>query len=174
VLDKILGAELLGDARTFITALEAVFGDFRERADQTYQRLKEPGTAFVVVATPEQDALREAAYFVERLDSDGMPLAGLVVNRVTAVGAPWLTPERSAVGRERLEDEGDGGPSGELARDLLALHESIARRGAREERMLTTFATAQPQVAQVRVAALTTDVHDLEGLRQVGKRLSSR
>ena len=79
--DKILGGELLSDIQTFVSALDTMFGGFRERADQTYALLKRPETAFVVVSTPEPDALREASYFAERLDGDAMPLAGLVLNR---------------------------------------------------------------------------------------------
>jgi anion-transporting ArsA/GET3 family ATPase len=172
VLDKVLGAELLGDARTFITALEAVFGDFRERAEQTYQRLKEPGTAFVVVATPEQDALREASYFVERLEADDMPLSGMVVNRVTIPSAPWLSPERASVGREDLAESSDD-PIAALALDLLSLHEATTRRAAAQERVLQAFTRALPGVPQVQVRALTTDVHDLDGLRKVGEELGT-
>ena len=40
------------------------------------QLLQADGTAFLVVAAPEPDALREAAYFVERLNEERMPLAG--------------------------------------------------------------------------------------------------
>ena len=41
-------------------------------------------TAFLVVAAPDPDALREAAYFVvERLGEDDTPLAGLIVNRAS-------------------------------------------------------------------------------------------
>ena len=47
-----------------------MFGGFRERAQKTYELLKQPGTAFVVVAAPEPDALREASYFVERLSAE--------------------------------------------------------------------------------------------------------
>ena len=68
--------------QTFVAALDTMFGGFRERADDTYPLLKAPGTAFLVVAAPEPDALREASYFVERLAAEQMPLAGLVVNRV--------------------------------------------------------------------------------------------
>ena len=49
---------------------------------------QDAGTAFLVVAAPEPDALREAAYFVERLDEEQMPLAGLVLNRVHASRRP--------------------------------------------------------------------------------------
>ncbi len=85
---KILGGDLLNDVSSFVASLEAMFGGFRERADHTYQLLKAPGTAFIVVASPEPDALREASYFVERLEGDGMPLAGLVVNRVHQAASP--------------------------------------------------------------------------------------
>ena len=53
---------------------------------------RSPSTAFVVVAAPERDALREASYFVDRLESEGMPLAGVVVNRMQTLAAP--APER--------------------------------------------------------------------------------
>ena len=78
---RIIGGELLSDLSAFVTALESMFGGFRERAQHTYDLLKAPGTAFVVVASPEPDALREASYFVDRLSAEHMPLAGLVVNR---------------------------------------------------------------------------------------------
>ena len=82
-LSKVLGAQVLRDLQTFVAALDTLFGGFRQRADKTFALLQADGTAFLVVAAPEPDALREAAYFVERLTDDEMPLAGLVVNRAT-------------------------------------------------------------------------------------------
>ena len=61
---------------------------------------KAPGTAFVVVAAPERDALREASYFVERLAAEGMPLAGLVLNRVHDAAPAALSAERSVAAAE--------------------------------------------------------------------------
>jgi len=81
-LGKLLGGQLLKDVQTFVAAMDTTFGGFRTRADATYKLLQAPGTAFLVVAAPERDALREAAYFVERLAAEDMPLAGLVLNRV--------------------------------------------------------------------------------------------
>ena len=78
-------ARLLHDLQTFVAALDTMFGGFRERADADLRSCcRRRGTAFLVVAAPEPDALREASYFVERLAEDGMPLAGLVLNRVHA------------------------------------------------------------------------------------------
>src|ERR1700710_2939555 len=73
LITKILGGELLNDVASFVASLETMFGGFRERAEHTYELLKAPGTAFVVVAAPEPDALREASYFVERLFEERMP-----------------------------------------------------------------------------------------------------
>ncbi len=107
VLTKILGAQALKDLSLFVASLETMFGGFRERADQTYQLLKEPGTAFIVVAVPERDALREAAYFVERLGPERMPLAGLVLNRVHTSPANGLSVGRAVAAAEELESAGD-------------------------------------------------------------------
>ncbi|MGC0375937.1 ArsA family ATPase [Streptomyces sp. SAI-229] len=103
-LGKVLGGQLLKDVQTFVAAMDSMFGGFRTRADATYKLLQAPGTAFLVVAAPERDALREAAYFVERLAAEEMPLAGLVLNRVHGSGADRLSAERALAAAENLED----------------------------------------------------------------------
>jgi anion-transporting ArsA/GET3 family ATPase len=104
VLGKVLGGQFLKDVQTFVAAMDSMFGGFRTRADATYKLLQAPGTAFLVVAAPERDALREAAYFVERLAAEDMPLAGLVLNRVHGSGADGLSAERAVAAAENLED----------------------------------------------------------------------
>ncbi|MFF1416759.1 ArsA family ATPase [Streptomyces sp. NPDC058280] len=103
-LGKLLGGQLLRDVQTFVAAMDTMFGGFRTRADATYRLLQAPGTAFLVVAAPERDALREAAYFVERLAAEEMPLAGLVLNRVHGSGAARLSAERARAAAENLEE----------------------------------------------------------------------
>ncbi|KIF68709.1 ABC transporter ATPase [Streptomyces sp. AcH 505] len=105
-LGKLLGGQFLQDVQTFIAAMDTMFGGFRTRADATYRLLQAPGTAFLVVAAPERDALREAAYFVQRLAAEGMPLAGLVLNRVHGSGASRLSAERARAAAENLEEGG--------------------------------------------------------------------
>ncbi|MGW4700836.1 ArsA family ATPase [Streptomyces sp. NPDC004285] len=103
-LGKLLGGQFLKDVQTFVAAMDTMFGGFRTRADATYRLLQAPGTAFLVVATPERDALREAAYFVERLAAEDMPLAGLVLNRVHGSGASGLSAERARAAAENLDE----------------------------------------------------------------------
>ena len=109
-LTKILGAQVLRDLQTFVAAFDTLFGGFRQRAQKTYALLQADGTAFLVVAAPEPDALREAAYFVERLGEDDMPLAGLVVNRASP------EPQGDAVGRRGDGGRGRGCASGDRGR----------------------------------------------------------
>ncbi|MEU5210289.1 ArsA family ATPase [Streptomyces sp. NPDC020742] len=103
-LSKLMGGQLLRDVQTFVAAMDTMFGGFRTRADATYRLLQAPGTAFLVVAAPERDALREAAYFVERLAAEQMPLAGLVLNRVHGSGAARLSAERALAAAEVLTE----------------------------------------------------------------------
>jgi anion-transporting ArsA/GET3 family ATPase len=175
VLTKIIGAQVLRDLQTFVTSFDALFGGFRERAEQTHALLGARGTAFLVVAAPEPDALREASYFVERLDEERMPLAGLVLNRVAPVRLPELSPEQAGAGAERLRDTDPTTGSAEaLAASLLDLHADRMRQAARQHHLADRFVAANPRVPVVAVPALAQDVHDLDALREVGRLLGRR
>ncbi|GII93688.1 ArsA family ATPase [Sinosporangium siamense] len=167
-MTKVLGAHVLKDIQTFVSALDAVFGGFRQRADQTYRLLQAPGTAFLVVAAPERDAMREASYFVERLAEERMPLAGLVVNRVHRTTATTLSAARSAAAAEELEARGEH----ELTAAVLRLHSGRMQLAARESREQEHFISAHPTVPVTQVPAMPEDVHDLDGLRQIGELLA--
>ena len=163
-MSKILGGGLLTDLQNFVAALDTTFGGFRQRAEQTYALLQAPGTAFVVVAAPEPDALREASYFVERLGEDRMPLAGLVLNRMHRTGAPALSADRSLGAAEQLAEAGEHA----LTAGLLRVHAERMQRISREQLLARGFLAAFPRVPVTQAQALASDVHDLDGLRAVG------
>jgi anion-transporting ArsA/GET3 family ATPase len=161
---KILGTQLLSDLSGFVAALDSMFGGFRERSEQTYRVLQARETAFLVVAAPEPDAIREADYFAGRLAAERMPLAGLVVNRLTTVEAPGLGADDTEAALESLT--ADGGQ--ELTVDVLRVHADLLERRALQERVSERFLTAHPGVPVVTIAAQPADVHDLDGLRAIG------
>jgi anion-transporting ArsA/GET3 family ATPase len=165
VLTKILGAQVLRDVQTFVTALDTMFGGFRERADYTYQLLRAPGTSFLVVAAPEADALREASYFVERLARERMPLAGLLLNRVQRSPATRLSAARSQAAAETLQAAG----SHPLAAAALRLHAERMQQVSAQRRLAEHFTAAHPVVPVAEIPAQAQDVHDLEGLRTIGQ-----
>jgi anion-transporting ArsA/GET3 family ATPase len=198
VVAKVLGTQLLRDVQTFVAAFDTMFGGFRERAEDTYRLLQTPGTAFLVIATPEPDALREASYFVERLSQDRMPLAGLILNRVHPSPAARLSAARSLAAAEALQAaagmdangmdgngaDGNGsrpealnGGAGDaaegahhpLAVTALRLHAERMQLAAAERRLAQRFTAAHPGVPTVRIPAQPEDVHDLVGLRIIGE-----
>ena len=181
-LTKVLGAQVLKDMQTFVTAFDTMFGGFRERAEATYRLLQTPGTAFIVLAAPEPDALREASYFVERLAGERMPLAGLILNRVHVPAATRLSAARSIAAAETLENhetpDGTAEPAGTpryaVTAGVLRLHAERMQLAVREQRVAEHFTAAHPTVPVAAVAAQPEDVHDLEGLQAIGLSLARR
>jgi anion-transporting ArsA/GET3 family ATPase len=161
---KILGAQLLSDLSGFVGALDSMFGGFRERADQTYRILQASETAFLVVAAPEPDAIREAAYFAGRLADERMPLAGLVLNRVTPVAAEALSAADARAAITTLDELGGH----ELTADVLRVHADLIEQRERQDQVAERFLRAYPGVPVASVPAQPADVHDLDGLRAIG------
>jgi anion-transporting ArsA/GET3 family ATPase len=170
IISKVLGGQLLRDISAFVTALDTMFGGFRERATATYELLRRPGTWFVVVATPEPDALREASYFVDRLSSEGMPLAGLVINRTHPPATTALSATRAEGAAEEVAEA--GGDGADLAAAALRVHAERMVQAAREQHLADRFTSAHPEVGVRTVPATAGDVHDLDGLRGMAAELT--
>ena len=168
---KIIGAQVLQDMKAFVAAFDTLFGGFRQRALRTFELLQDRRTAFLVIAAPEPDALREAAYFVERLRAEKMPLAGLVVNRANSKPDGDLTAHAAMSGVEQLRTSGEDHG---LAAGLLRLHADRLTVVEREKRLTRRFGTSHPDVPTAVLPALSTDVHDLDGLRRIGELLAAQ
>jgi len=168
VLSKIIGGQVLTDVQTFVGSVDTLFGGFRQRADDTFAMLQAADTAFVVIAAPERDALREASYFVERLEADAMPLAGLVLNRVQTTKVPDLDAATATAAAARLE----AGKATSVTAALLRIHADRVATLARQKRLAERFTAAHRNVAVAAVPALPGDVADLAGLRQIGASMS--
>ena len=139
----------------------------------TYELLRRPGTWFVVVATPEPDALREASYFVDRLSAEGMPLAGLVLNRTHPPATTALSATRAEGAAEEVAESGaDGADAGRRRR--CGCTPSGWSLAAREQHLADRFTSAHPEVAVRTVPAAAGDVHDLDGLRVMAGRADRR
>jgi anion-transporting ArsA/GET3 family ATPase len=170
VLSRLLGAQVLTDIQTFVGSVDTLFGGFRQRAEETYAMLKAQDTAFLVIAAPERDALREASYFVERLQNDDMPLAGLVLNRVQTTTVPELDASAATAAATRLDND----KPGTVTAALLRIHAERVATLDRQKRMAERFTSVHKIVAVATVPALAGDVADLEGLRTVGAALADK
>jgi anion-transporting ArsA/GET3 family ATPase len=168
---RITGAQVLDDLGEFFQSFEGMYEGFKDRAQSVYRLLSSPGAAFVVVASPEPPALREARYFLRRLEQDGMPTAGLVVNRLTPPARPELAaldPGEIATVAAKLEV---GGVEHRTVAGMLRLHLDRQDATRREHRAVTVALHGVDPIALVEVPRMATDVHDLDGLAAVGAHL---
>ncbi|MCX5043146.1 ArsA family ATPase [Aldersonia sp. NBC_00410] len=169
-VSTIVGGQMLSDASTFVQSLDSMFGGFRDRATKTFELLSRDDTRFVVIAAPEPDALREAGFFVDRLSTEGMPLAGLVLNRTHPLRCE-LAADHALTAADRL-DEDEPTPQSQLAAAALRIHAERATVNSRERHLLHRFTGAHPRVPQIDVPSLPFEVSDLEALRAIGDELT--
>jgi anion-transporting ArsA/GET3 family ATPase len=81
-LAKFVGSQFIDDLGVFFTEFNDILGGFRTRAEETFSLLRQPRVGFLLVASPEHMAVREALFFHERLISAQMPFVGFVINKV--------------------------------------------------------------------------------------------
>jgi anion-transporting ArsA/GET3 family ATPase len=156
-ISKVIGGEVVRDVVDFFTAFEGMEEGFRQRAEQMTALLRDPATGFVVVAAPRRDAVAEARYFAGRLSASSLLVAAVVANRVMP---RWSPVPRLTV----AEAGGEASALGALVANLAQLDEAAGR----EERYIDELAAQAPGAAVVRIPYLEGDVHDLDGLDEVG------
>ncbi|MFM8304685.1 MAG: ArsA family ATPase [Actinomycetota bacterium] len=175
---RVVGTGVIDDVIAFFRAFEGMEEGFRARADAVRTLLAEDSTAFVLVTSPRQDSIDEAAYFADQIATHGLSVNGLVANRVHP---PFAAPDAVAGLRRRAEalrntPSGDeaSGPDAEAARRRLAdRFDTLADLSAladRERARLAGVATRMGTTA-VYVPFLDHDVHDIAALHEVGRHL---
>ncbi|HEU5085461.1 MAG TPA: ArsA-related P-loop ATPase [Acidimicrobiales bacterium] len=155
---RVVGADVIDDAVAFFQAFEGMEEGFKRRATRVEQRLRDDDTAFVLVASPRRDTIAEATFFAEKLTESGIPVRALIVNRMHPRFAEGLA-EASHERAVSLE----GTAIGALYRNL-ADFQLVA---SREDENLAGLAEHVAPAPVVRVPFLRSDVHDLDGLRQI-------
>ena len=168
---RLTGQSVLADLAEFFQSFEGMYAGFKQRAQEVYKLLQGPSSAFVIVASPEEPALREARYFLQRLASDGMPTAGLVVNRVTPPPVAALAKLDSATARKAADRLESGSPEQATAAALLGLHADRTEVARREQHNIEVALRALDPHALLEVPLLPTDVHDIDDLRGLAKYL---
>lgn len=164
MLARATGVNLIGDLSTFFGSLGGILEGFNERARGVESLLRDEGTSFVIVTSPEAEPVREAAFFHARLHETGMPFQALVVNRVHESTLNGFTSERA---RELLAERLERGLAGRIA-DNLAELEVLARRDRESVQLL---ARAIGERHPVLVPELEGEVQDLAGLARVASHL---
>jgi anion-transporting ArsA/GET3 family ATPase len=169
VAGKVTGMDLLEDLAEFFRNFEGMYAGFKQRADQVIALLQEPTSRFVVVASPEPPPLREARFFLERLEQEGLHAAGVVINRVR----PEIPRDPSTAAVERVvEAQGDDLP-GQAVAGAVRLLDDVRNLGARQRRDVAAALYGVSAPIRVDLPLLGGDVHDLEGLATIAATLTT-
>jgi anion-transporting ArsA/GET3 family ATPase len=169
---RITGATVLQDLADFFQSFEGMYEGFKDRAQAVYRLLQHPASAFVVVSSPEPPALREAAYFLRRLARDGMPTAGVVVNRVTVAPAGTVGAADVQVLTSAATELDDGDDVERAVAGMLRLAVDARRVAARQRLAIDAALRSTSPRVLVEVPLADSDVHDVDGLRWVASHLS--
>lgn len=168
IAGKVTGMELLEDLADFFRNFEGMYEGFKERAEEVRALLQEPGSRFVVVASPQPPPLREARFFLERLQQEGLHTAGVVINRIHPE-CPGCPPDDDlrAAARQAGDDLEGAGVAAALR--LLADLQNLAERERRD--VASALYGVAPNTL-VEVPLLRSDVHELGSLATVADALT--
>ena len=154
----VLGLQFLQDLSEFFLAFEGMYAGFKERAVQVQQVLRSHDAGFILVAGPSALTLDEALYFHRRLVERKMPFVGFIVNRLHPATA-------GAAGRGLAPDIDD-----DLGDRLVEVFKDYSRLSGAEMKNVARLED-ETGTAPVLVPELEGDVHDLDGLHEVGELL---
>ncbi len=169
VAGRVTGMDLLNDLADFFRNFEGMYEGFKERADQVLHLLQRPTSQFVVVTSPQPPPLREARFFLDRLEQEGLHLAGVVVNRIHPDPQLEAPADEIRDGARHLDAEGD--EQARAVADGLRLLADLSGLARRERRDVDAALFGQRVAALVEVPLLRTDVHDIEGLGHIARTL---
>lgn len=166
LVKRIVGAEVLDDTAEFFGNLEGMYDGFKQRARDVARLLQSDATSFVVITSPAEDSVTEAAFFASRLNESGLPFGGLVVNRVHPKLGDGIEVRPRQL--DRLEK---GDATGRLLAKLLDNESAFMRVVELEEKNLDSLARRIPRHLWVRVPYLEREAVDFPGLASVAQQL---
>lgn len=169
-IGKLTGGGFLEQMSEFVADLNDLFGGFRQRAEEVSAAFRGDEFAYVIVTTPAPAALREAVFFAERLEEQGMSHDGFVVNRVHR--APRTVPTRDEIEVALGAQDLGLGPSGpERLSRCLSDEVELARLDHEHLRVLEPMLGSEHVGLRVDIPALPGDVHDLGTLAGIAELL---
>lgn len=94
VLKKLVGAQTVTEIAQFFELISGMAAGFRERSASMLGLLKSEGANFLLITTAAPASLDALVLFEQELSEEGLPLGGVLINRVTPepAGDPAALP----------------------------------------------------------------------------------
>ncbi len=166
VLEKATGYQTLADLADFFLVFEGMYDGFRARAQKVRELMADPGTAFLLVTSPQSPSLLEARFFLQQLKDEGLPLGGVVFNRVHFPPTDLTSDQVCAMGEKAREAMPEYAPAIRALVNNLRLFILLAEA---DKRSMARFLSQEACAGAIgtRVPFFPADVHDLAGLAEI-------
>ena len=162
LLKRVTGIDLLRDLSEFFQSFGDMAAGFGERAERVAELLGARETTFVLVTSPQRDAIDEAIFFRRRLREWRLPFGAAVVNRIHR--GPGADAELPAGDLEALLGDKLGA---KVARNF----EDYRRLAGHDRAMIARLRRELGSEPLIEVPLLDDDVHDLTGLAEINEYL---
>lgn len=167
VLKRLIGRGTIEEIAEFFDAMQGLWDALSERGHKVEELLASDACSFLLVTTPAPAASAEARDFRVLLADSGMPLKGLLINRVQ------IRPEDASELDESLFPDR---PSSVSDEDWSAIVDGVRRARAHqfalaEAERPALDALAKEGVRTWEIPELARDVHDLTALTEVASHL---
>jgi anion-transporting ArsA/GET3 family ATPase len=177
LVERVSGMGFIEDVSEFLLAFEGMAEGFRSRASDVRGVLLGPETSFVLVTGPERESVHQAELFLDRLEAFGVPLAGVIANRVrewpdgplpdqTPFDTAALEPLAEALAADASEEDFAADAAARAAVEAAAGYAALVRRDADALRSVQERARNANRHYRA-VPEMDEDVHDLGGLERI-------
>jgi anion-transporting ArsA/GET3 family ATPase len=164
-LEDATGVSALADVSEFFGAMSDLFDGWDERVRRVERLLRSDRSAFVLVATPEEQVLSEAEYFCSKVEEHAIALRGMVFNRIQAE----LVADEAGIDEQRIDAAIKRAISSGATRRRLTenfLRYEVQARG--DQLRIENFRDQlDADVVVSTIPNFEEDLHDLAGLRRL-------
>jgi len=176
VFERLTGYDVLADLSDFFLAFAGMSAGFKERSQRVLSMLRQPSTSFLLICAPEPASLSQVDRFFGRLTSDGMPIGGVVINRVhqaDAVGdeTSYNLTDGDVAAIKAAPDAKLGGI--DLTHRLLAAYRDQLTLAALDRAAIEATDWARASLPVQRVPHFDRDLHSLVDIAAVAACLHS-
>lgn len=167
VFARAFGEQFIVDLQAFLGAFSGMFGALRLHTAGVKDLLQSGKTAFLLVTSPAEAAVREALHFRDQILARSLPFAGFVLNRSLARGRELVHPDVFMA-------EAPDAEARDALRKLGVFAERERAQGDQDTALLARLSSlAGPGRFAVAAPHLGDAVEDLPGLLQLASGLSS-
>ncbi|MFM7141955.1 MAG: ArsA family ATPase, partial [Alphaproteobacteria bacterium] len=81
-IEEVTGVGTFAEVSDFFESMSSLFDGFEARVARVTELLRDPATAFLLVAGPDEQVLDQVEYLADQMSARRMPLRGVVMNRI--------------------------------------------------------------------------------------------